>query len=117
MNSYIKEMSGSQVTPSELGRFKQSIPNPGSGLFDGDSPTQFESKLSDFIASAQLAAARAALAMKGGFLITKYELDEVGDMMRKRALELYGEMDPNLPDKERRIRVKEQVHEEFGIGT
>jgi len=41
----MKEMSGAAVTTSEAPRQEIYLPKTGTGIFDGDSPTQFEAKL------------------------------------------------------------------------
>ena len=53
----LAEISGAAVSPSEAKRSEVWLPNPGTGLFDGDSPTVFKSKvkrMEGFIASALL---------------------------------------------------------------
>lgn len=45
INNYIKEITGAAMTNGEAERIMRGTPNPGKGIFDGDSPTQFKSKL------------------------------------------------------------------------
>lgn len=44
MNRFLNEMSGAAISPSEAVRLMKSVPNPGQGLFDGDTPRQFNDK-------------------------------------------------------------------------
>ena len=45
LNSYIKEMTGAAMSEAEAKRLMAVMPNAGTGVFDGDSPTQFKTKL------------------------------------------------------------------------
>ncbi len=47
LNLTIKELSGAAVTETETPRLVAAMPNPGQGLFDGESPTEFKTKLDD----------------------------------------------------------------------
>jgi len=58
LNQLLKELSGAAVTPQEFERLKVSLPNPGTGIFDGDDPVTFEAKLNRASADANAALAR-----------------------------------------------------------
>jgi hypothetical protein len=45
VSQYLHQLSGAAITPQEYKRLTESLPNAGYGLFDGDGPTVFESKL------------------------------------------------------------------------
>ncbi len=45
INLYIKEITGAQMSEKEAKRLKKAQPDPGEGIFGGDSPTEFQSKL------------------------------------------------------------------------
>jgi hypothetical protein len=45
MNEEIKRLTGAQMSESEAKRLMGGMPNPGTGFFDGDSPTEFEGAL------------------------------------------------------------------------
>lgn len=45
----LRELSGAAVTQQEFERLQQAMPNPGTGLLDGDSPTEFQSKMNERI--------------------------------------------------------------------
>ena len=44
LNRGIKDITGAQMSEKEVGRLTKEFPNPGQGLFDGDSPTEFDRK-------------------------------------------------------------------------
>lgn len=45
LSALLKEQSGAAVTPQEAERANKYIPNAGTGITDGDSPTEFAAKL------------------------------------------------------------------------
>jgi len=85
----IKEMSGAAVTDGEAKRQTAYLPNVGSGLFDGDSPTEFEAKVGRMLNFFDAATARLHYIRKAGLGIssmkdieTKMPLDQVPKMIR-----------------------------------
>lgn len=62
LSTTLKEMSGAAVTPQEYDRLVQSMPSPGSGMFngilDGDDPVTFKRKMDGVADRAQAALAR-----------------------------------------------------------
>lgn len=73
LNDYIKAITGAQMSVAEAGRLEKSIPKAGTGLFDGDSPTEFRAKLDQFGRLTKLARARAAYALKNGYKESRTE--------------------------------------------
>jgi hypothetical protein len=47
LNLYIQEITGAQMSQEEAKRLRRVMPDPGDGIFDGDSPLQFEANLND----------------------------------------------------------------------
>ena len=47
INLYIKEITGAQMSEPEAVRLRQGVPDPGEGVFGGDSPTEFQSKVNN----------------------------------------------------------------------
>ena len=45
INLYIKEITGAQMSNAEAGRLRKAQPDPGDGIFGGDDPVTFRSKL------------------------------------------------------------------------
>ena len=67
LNDYVRAMTGAQMSVAEVGRLENAIPIAGTGLFDGDSPTMFRSKLEQFERLTKMARARATYALKNGY--------------------------------------------------
>jgi len=74
LNRTLNELSGAAVSPQESERLQAEIPNPGTGLFDGDDPVTFEAKAKGAVESINKALARYAFYQKTG--IPK-SLDEI----------------------------------------
>lgn len=121
----IKEMSGAAVTEGEAKRQNAYLPNAGTGIFDGDSPTQFKSKLDrmqDFMANAT---ARLVYARRAGIDIKSVEdlekklpLDQIPTLIRKRGDELAAQIkqqNPTAGDDEIRSAVRQRLGVEFGL--
>lgn len=47
MSMVLNQLSGAAISPSEAERLKQFLPDPGTGVFDGDDPITFKRKLDD----------------------------------------------------------------------
>lgn len=47
MSDILHELSGAAISPAEEVRLRQQLPNPGTGLFDGDDPVTFKAKLDE----------------------------------------------------------------------
>jgi hypothetical protein len=45
LSQVLNDLSGAAISPQEFERLKATMPNAGTGLFDGDGPTEFEAKL------------------------------------------------------------------------
>lgn len=67
LNARLKELSGAAVTESEYRRISSELPNPGTGIADGDSPTQFKAKMDSVLHMANLGIARTHYLIKNGF--------------------------------------------------
>lgn len=66
--SYVlNQLSGAAISPAEAERLKQFLPDPGTGIFDGDDPVTFRRKLDQFDAELRASIARYAKE-KGGSL-------------------------------------------------
>lgn len=117
LNQTIREMSGAAVTDGEAARQLKTTANP-----DGDSPTEFQSKLRENMRFVTLAQARLAiLRQKGLMLDTKnpqMSLDEAEDQMREREKTLTQQvrkLSPNADDEAVKRIVKQNMAREFGI--
>jgi hypothetical protein len=58
MSLILNQLSGAAISPAEFERLSRFLPNVGSGVFDGDSPTQFKAKLENFDRSVKAAISR-----------------------------------------------------------
>jgi hypothetical protein len=123
LNQYIKEITGAAMSVAEADRIKKVMPNPGEGVFDGDSPTVFKSKLDQALRSTKLAMARASYLHKNGFNGTADEaaarvpLDRMNNIMQERARQLRQEAVakmPGLDDSAIRPLVAQRLRAEFG---
>jgi hypothetical protein len=80
LSRFIKEMTGAAMSEFEIKRLMKVMPNAGDGIMDGDSPTQFQSKLTEAIRSTKMAIARAEYMHNNGMGAT-YEADENGALI------------------------------------
>lgn len=97
INDYIHDMTGAQLGEGEAKRLIASQPNPGigtmNGMFDADSPTAYQAKLSAQMKYLRRAITRATFYSKIGVPYAKH-MDEV-----EKTMPLFdGEFDPNTPD-------------------
>lgn len=118
LNEYIKQITGAAMSIPEAERITKAMPNPGQGLFDGDSPTEFEAKLNGVIKQINSAIARQAFIKREGMTINQVPLDRMNSIINKRAKELMGEMKKKMPGSSQSAveqAVKRQVAAEFGL--
>lgn len=66
LNLYFNELSGAAVSPEEAVRLTNGLPNPGTGVWDGDSPTVFEAALDESMRGARMSMLRYNVWMKVG---------------------------------------------------
>ena len=64
LNKEIKWLTGAAMNKEEVPRLQQEVPNAGLGLFDGDAPDEFESKLYNKISQANLYLARYVMMLR-----------------------------------------------------
>lgn len=108
INMYIKRITGAQMSEKEAGRIRLAKPDPGEGLFDGDSPTQFKSKMNSTIRSIRLIRARREYLLKNGFTDNQISnqmkknsppisLKKMGDIIKQNAERIYNELKEQDP--------------------
>jgi len=117
LNAAIKAQTGATVTESEAPRIIAGLPNPGTGLFDGDSPTEFKAKLDNTIKQLRFAEARNVYALRNGLSLKNIPLDSVPKLMNDRAAELAKQYQVNLKSATPKQidAIKRQLAIEFGI--
>ena len=115
LNLTIKELTGAAMGIQEADRIITSLPNPGTGVFDGDSPTQFESKLNNGIQQAKYALARKQYALKNGLNWQDTPLDQMPAIINKRGEDIAKQYKLNPKDPKDRNTIRTQLAAEFGI--
>lgn len=88
LNLTLKEMSGAAINPAEAERLLKSMPNPGSSLLDGDSPTQFRTKMVGIIRTLKQAQARLRHALREGLNFDDLSLPAIENIVAERRAEL-----------------------------
>lgn len=124
LNKYIKSITGAAMTNQEADRILKGLPNPGSGLFDGDSPTEFKAKLDDAIKSTKLSIARLAYIKRAGMSLEDGQgnatvpLERMPQIINQRGQEIEAELkrtSPNTEGKALQRAVRRQLGVEFGL--
>lgn len=123
-NQLLKELSGTAVSAQELQRQKIVQPNPGEGLFDGDDPVTFMSKIDQGEKLARSAMARMNFMRSKGLQFNRdtaerfMRLEDVPAVIDKRGAEIEQQLrqanpkaDPMSIERETAKRLKQ----EFGI--
>jgi hypothetical protein len=112
----LKAMSGAAVTEQEMKRQEAYLPNPGSGVFDGDSPTQFAAKVERMQDFMQKATARLHYVSKKGMNISQVPLEDMPKVIRERGNELAKSLEgKGLSEEAKRDAVRRQLATEFGL--
>lgn len=120
LNKGIKEATGSAMGVDEAKRIIASMPNVGAGVFDGDSPVEFEAKLKGSTTALRNAYMRAAWAKSKGVdpLKSGISLEEVPKLIDKRGDEIAAELKArggDLDDQAIRQLVRRRLATEFGM--
>lgn len=112
----LKDLSGVAVNPTEYKRAEAWLPNPGTGLFDGDSPTELQSKVTRFEDFTRKALAKYAYINRYGLSINDVDVDNMPDLIRKRGDEIAAMLEAEgVQGDELIIRTKEILADEFGM--
>lgn len=118
MNQYIKSVTGAAMTNAEAERILKGLPNAGTGLFDGDSPTEFKAKMDDAIKQTRLAEARLVYIKRNGLNLGDVTLDRMPRLMNERGSELEAaikKQQPGINTADLRKLVKRNLSQEFGL--
>ena len=83
INRYIKEITGAQMSEAEAKRLRQGIPDPGDGLWDGDSPSVFEGKMKSIVSALRRANVRATRALKDGVDWRKTDINDIPTIQQR----------------------------------
>lgn len=118
LNKTIKDLTGAAMGVQEADRIMASLPNAGTGIFDGDSPTEFEAKLDNAVQQTKYALARKNYALKQGIKEKAWEKIDLSDMpsiVNKRADEIATAYKLDPTKQTDKATIKRQLAAEFGI--
>lgn len=120
INLYIKEITGAQMSEPEANRLRKAMPDPGEGIFDGNSPTEFKSKMDDVISSLRKASARYAYSLRNGLdpMKSGITLDGIQKIMTERQNEITAKAkaeNPEITDEALRSILQQRLGREFGL--
>lgn len=126
LNQYINEITGAAVGATEAPRLISAMPNPGTNPFNGDSPTEFWSKLQGVTKQLKMAEARQVYALRNGMSVFNdkgeplISLARMPQIMNERGKELERELarqNPKMQRKELQSLVTKALGREFGLAT
>lgn len=120
LNQEIKDITGSAMGVQEAERIMSTMPNSGTGIFDGDSPTVYKAKLDNAIEQTRNAMIRYSYAKHNGLdpLKTGIELKDVPAKVEARGAEIEAEIKANNPGSAPsaiKLATRERLRLEFGI--
>jgi hypothetical protein len=117
LSQTIKDLTGAAMGIQEADRIMAGMPNAGTGLFDGDSPTEFKAKLDNVTKQMRYVEARNAYILRKGLSFKDIPLDNVPKLINDRASELAREyrVDLNKATPTQLSAIKRQLAVEFGI--
>ena len=115
LNQTIKDLTGAAMGVQEAERITSTLPNAGTGIFDGDSPTQFQSKLDNGVAQVKYAIARKNYSINKGLKWENTPLDKMPNIINNRGAEIAKQynLDPKKPAD--LTTINRQLAAEFGI--
>ena len=115
LNQTIKDLTGAAMGIQEADRIIAGAPNAGTGVFDGDSPSNFEAKLNNQIQQVQYALARKQYSLNKGLRWEAIPLEKMPEIVNQRGKEIAKtyNLDPNKPAD--LTTIQRQLAAEFGI--
>lgn len=134
LNLYIKEITGAQMSEAEAQRLSQGVPVGGKSIGDGDSPTEFESKLNQTLKDLAVARMRYHYMRSGGWNGTQMSPEDIARVMRsgkvpialpkmkrifnsrvKKLEQSFRQANPNAHPQDIQSQAYNQARQEFGI--
>ena len=131
LNMTIKDITGAAMSLPEAARISQQVPDPGTGILDGDDPITYRAKMQDALDQTRLAVARRAWLKKNNpalleqLAARKMEgvenvmpLDKMRDTMNQRKNEIYQGLKQKHPNASREQLIPyvgQMLNQEFGI--
>jgi len=130
INRSIKEMTGAQMSHQEAKRLRKGVPDPGEGIFDGDSPAVFQSKIVRKYKQLKAVQMRTAYYMKQGIKSEVFNdmvkndmlmsIDKMESLIEKKGQAYEAELkkqNPSITTADLFAQVKQRLAEEFGTGS
>ena len=115
LNQTIKDITGAAMGVQEAERIIATLPNAGSDIFGGDSPTEFESKLNNAISQTKYALARKTYALKKGLNWESTPLDKMPSIINERGAAIAKQYNLD-PKKAADLQtINRQLAAEFGV--
>lgn len=116
LNLYIREITGAQLTVQEADRLMKGMPNPGSGIFDGDSPTEFQAKRKGLMGELRMAIARSNYIRKHGMTMDQLPIEQMAPIVNHRGREIENELkQKGVKGADLAVGVRRKLAEEFGL--
>lgn len=117
LSQTIKSLTGASMGVQEAARIEAGLPSAGQGIFDGDSPTEFQAKLNNTIKELRLVEARNAYILRKGLSFKDVPLDNIPKLINDRAAELAKQYQVDLKKATptQINAIKRQLSVEFGI--
>jgi len=119
LSQTIKALTGASMGIQEAARIEAGLPSAGQGIFDGDSPTEFQAKLNNTMKELRLVEARNAYILRKGLSFKDVPLDNVPKLINDRAAELAKQYQVDLKKATptQMNAIKRQLSVEFGISA
>jgi hypothetical protein len=132
VNRTLNELSGAAVSPQEAIRLRNQLPDAGDGIFDGDGPTPFFTKLNESLRSLKLSKARLNYIQKNGFEVKRDKkgnatnfldadgssitLDGMDEIMDARGQAIFDQLTGGgVPEAQAEQQAIQQIKIEFGL--
>ena len=115
LNQTIKDLTGAAMGVQEADRIITSLPNAGTGIFDGDSPTEFEAKLNNAVQQTKYALVRKNYALKNGLKWENIALEKMPSIIQERGKQIEKQYKLDPKDPATTPTVLRQLSAEFGV--
>jgi len=115
LNQTIKDLTGAAMGVQEADRIITSLPNAGTGIFDGDSPTEFEAKLNNAVQQTKYSLMRKNYALKNGLKWENIALEKMPSIIQERGKQIEKQYKLDPKDPATKPTVLRQLSAEFGV--
>lgn len=115
LNQTIKDLTGAAMGVQEAERIITSLPNAGTGIFDGDSPTEFEAKLNNAVQQTKYALVRKNYALKNGLKWENIPIEKMPSIIQERGKQIAAQYKLDLNKPADLQTIDRQLAAEFGI--